>query len=291
MRTWCRRTRSRSRSSARPATRSSCSTCSRPRRGLGRAARQHRGGGERADRRARPRRPRADPPRGRAGLTFRAARLRARARAGRARRRTSETWAAAVDDPRSSTPTATCASAARSSARSPTPGCRSGCGARCTLAVGEALERDLGSDVDADPAVLSLHFSRAGDHARAWRYALLGAERASARFAAADAARLYRTRDRRASRRGDARRELARGLGVARRGADAGRRDAAAERRTRLGARLIADDPVAQARICFRRGQIAERSELPRAVRWMTRGLRTLEQRPAAARRSAGARG
>ena len=46
-------------------------------------------------------------------------------------------------------------------------------------AVGEALERDLGTDVDADPAVLSLHFSRAGDHDRAWRYALLGAERAA----------------------------------------------------------------------------------------------------------------
>ena len=59
-------------------------------------------------------------------------------------------------------------------------------------AVGEALERDLGTDVDADPAVLSLHFSRAGDHDRAWRYAVLGAERARARFAAADAARLYR---------------------------------------------------------------------------------------------------
>ena len=59
-------------------------------------------------------------------------------------------------------------------------------------AVGQALERDLGRDADADPAVLSLHFIRAGDLGRTWKYSRLGAERASARYAHADAAELYR---------------------------------------------------------------------------------------------------
>jgi class 3 adenylate cyclase/tetratricopeptide (TPR) repeat protein len=149
-------------------------------------------------------------------------------------------------------------------------------------AVGEALERDLGGDVDADPAVLSAHFGSAGDHDRAWRYALLGAQRASARFAVADAVRLYR-----------------RAIDAHRGGASVSAEDLAAvwealgealmlvgetpaaEHALGSAARLLAGEPVAEARICFRRGQIAERSELSRAVRWMTRGLRALEDSPA----------
>ncbi len=59
-------------------------------------------------------------------------------------------------------------------------------------AVGAALERDAGDDVDAEPAVLSLHFFLAGDWERAWRYGLAGAEHAAQRYAHADASRLYR---------------------------------------------------------------------------------------------------
>ncbi len=59
-------------------------------------------------------------------------------------------------------------------------------------AVGAALERDAGDDVDAEPAVLSLHFFLAGDWERAWRYALGGAEHAAQSYAHADASRLYR---------------------------------------------------------------------------------------------------
>lgn len=147
-------------------------------------------------------------------------------------------------------------------------------------AVGEALERDLGADVDADPAVLSLHFSRAGLHDRAWRYALMGAERARSHFAVADAVALYR-------RAIDAHRgatvspsELAavwESLGEALMQVG---EIPAAEHALTAASRLVAGEPVAQARICFRRGQIAERSELSKAVRWMRRGLRTLEQIP-----------
>ena len=146
--------------------------------------------------------------------------------------------------------------------------------------VGAALEADLGREADADPTVLSLHFSRARDHDRAWRYALMGARGAAGRFAHAEAASLYR------------------------RALDAGRANAASpaelaaawealgEALTQTGElvhatnaftsarRLQADDAIAQARLCFRHARITESSELSSAVRWTRRGLRTLEQVP-----------
>ena len=147
-------------------------------------------------------------------------------------------------------------------------------------AVGEALEPDLGRDADADPAVLSLHFTFAGDHQRAWRYACMGAERASGRFAHADAARLYRRAidAGREARVGDS--EIAHiweALGEALR--QAGERGAAATAFT-SARRLVAGDPIAEARLLFRQGQIAERSErVNAAVRWVHRGLVVLHGR------------
>src|SRR5205814_111784 len=121
-------------------------------------------------------------------------------------------------------------------------------------AVGKALEADLGNDVDADPAVLSLHFSRASDYGRAWKYALMGAERAASRFAHADAATLYR-RALAAGRDADATSvELAfawEALGEAL--VLVGELAAAGDAFT-SARRLIRDEPVAQARLCFRHG-------------------------------------
>jgi class 3 adenylate cyclase/tetratricopeptide (TPR) repeat protein len=147
-------------------------------------------------------------------------------------------------------------------------------------AVGLRLEHDQGRELDADPAVLSHHFSLAGDHARAHRYAMAAAKRATERFSHADAARLYR------------------------RAIDAGRADgAAADRATLADAweelgealravgepapamraltearRLLREDPLAQARLCDRHAEVAKLSEsLPVAVRWLKRGLRGVE--------------
>ena len=50
------------------------------------------------------------------------------------------------------------------------------------------------------------------------------------------------------------------------------RRDAGRRARAGSARRLLAGEPIAEARICFRRGQIAERSELSSAVRWMRAG-------------------
>jgi class 3 adenylate cyclase/tetratricopeptide (TPR) repeat protein len=148
---------------------------------------------------------------------------------------------------------------------------------RLHSAVGRALEPDLGRDADADPAVLSLHFSLAGENTQAWKYALIAARRAGARFAHADAARLYE----RAIQTGRAdsvdQTELAaawEALGEAL--VQVGELSAASRALT-SSRRLVTNDPVAQARLCFRHGKIGERGEMSTAVRWMRRGLRNLE--------------
>ena len=121
------------------------------------------------------------------------------------------------------------------------------------LAVGLRLEREQAGDHDANAAVLSNHFALAGDHARAQRYAMIAASRASERFAHADAARLYR-------RAIDAGRAIAvrrRTVGRwPRRGSRWARRcdrvgePAAASRALTEARRLLRDDPLAQARVC-----------------------------------------
>ncbi len=151
-------------------------------------------------------------------------------------------------------------------------------------AVGRSLERDRGQDLDADPAVLSLHFLRAEDYARAHRYAMLGARRATDRFSHADAARLYR-RAIEAARAGGMVSERAHVRALA----DAweqlgdalrctGEPDAATQA-LRQARRLLDEDPAAQARLCHRHAEVAERSEsLTSAVRWLKRGLRCLDE-------------
>ena len=278
-----RRTRSRSRSSARRATRSSCSTCSL-------APRAARASCPDTIEAAASARIDALDPGDRAlirraavlGLLFRAARLRARARArrGRAGRRGRGRGCPgtsisdgdgylrfAQPDPR---------------ARSPTPACRSGCAARCTW---RSARRS--SATSAPTSTPTRRSSRCISAAPATTRAR-GATRC---WAPSGRARASPPPTRRACTAGDRRRtaaptiagaELARvweALGEAL--MLVGENDEA-ERALDAARRLIAGDPVAEARICFRRGQIAERNELARAVRWMRRGLRALERTPGA---------
>jgi tetratricopeptide (TPR) repeat protein len=143
--------------------------------------------------------------------------------------------------------------------------------------VAEALERARGDDVDANPAVLSRHFILAGDHERAWRYARTAAERAVAKFAQADAARLYRRAIDAGRQAGASRANLAQcweALGEAL--MHSGHSAAAADALT-AARRLVSDDPPAQARLFLRHVRIAHRQGgLTAAVRWGNRGLRVL---------------
>jgi class 3 adenylate cyclase/tetratricopeptide (TPR) repeat protein len=149
------------------------------------------------------------------------------------------------------------------------------------LAVGLRLERELSGDHDASAAVLSNHFGLAGDYARAHRYAMLAAERATERFSHADAVRLYR----RAIDAGRALRPAADGRVLAEAWEQLGEalrrvgEPGAASRALTEARRLLRDDPIAQARLCDRQAEVAERNEaLSRAVRWLMRGLRVLDE-------------
>ena len=143
-------------------------------------------------------------------------------------------------------------------------------------AVGLRLEQE---HLDADPAVLSNHFALAGDYARAHRYAMLAAKRATERFSHADAARLYRRAidTGRAGGSADARSlaEAWEQLGEELRYVG---EPAAASRALTEARRLLPDDPIAQARLCVGHAEVASRSEaLTAAVRWLKRGFRCLE--------------
>jgi class 3 adenylate cyclase/tetratricopeptide (TPR) repeat protein len=155
---------------------------------------------------------------------------------------------------------------------------------RLHAAAGAALEAELRDTADEQAARLSVHFLLADDHARAWRYARLAADRALRRAAYADAASLYR------------------------RALDAGRRldippdelagvwESLAEARVRTGElqeaaaaltttrRLVADDPVRGARLLWQHARIAERvGNVHQTVRWSGRALRALDDRDDAA--------
>jgi class 3 adenylate cyclase/tetratricopeptide (TPR) repeat protein len=148
------------------------------------------------------------------------------------------------------------------------------------LAIGLRLEREQDGEHDSDAAVLSSHFARAGDYARAHRYAMHAARRATERFSHADAARLYR----RAIEAGRALGPEADVLALADAWEHLGEalrrvgEPAAASRALTEARRLVRDDPIAQARLCDRQAEVAERSAaLSRAVRWLTRGLAVLD--------------
>ena len=147
-------------------------------------------------------------------------------------------------------------------------------------AVAQRMEQD---GTLADPAALSLHFLFADDHARAHKYALAGAELATARFSHADAARLYR-RAIEAGRAAGMLNDSAGAPALARAWEQLGDalrctgEPAAATRALTAARRLVSDDPLALARICHRHAEVAERTEsLTDAVRWLRRSLRYVE--------------
>ena len=144
--------------------------------------------------------------------------------------------------------------------------------------VGARLEREVGDAPGERAAVLSLHFHLAGDHARALRYARLGADRAREHGAHADAARLYRraTDAARGANAEDA--ELAAlWLALGEANARTGHPEDAqsAFRRAR---RLAGGDPVGEGEALLRQTELAERAgDAARAVRAGLRALRVLE--------------
>jgi class 3 adenylate cyclase/tetratricopeptide (TPR) repeat protein len=148
------------------------------------------------------------------------------------------------------------------------------------MAVGLRLEHGTTHEPDTDPAILSHHFSQGGDYARAHRYAMAAAKRATERFSHADAARLYR----RAIDAGRADGGIADSRSLADAWEELGEalrnlgEPAAAAKALTEARRLLPDDPIAQARLFNLHAEVAERSAaLTAAVRWLKRGFRSLE--------------
>ncbi len=132
--------------------------------------------------------------------------------------------------------------------------------ARLHLAAGEAFE-SLRTGDDAEIAMLSLHFSHAGDHERTYRYASAAAARADAKYAASEAIVHYERAIEAARRLDDVsdadRRHLLVALGDARQ--LAGLFDSALEA-FRRAAQAAGDDDLARAEIYLRRARVRERA-------------------------------
>jgi class 3 adenylate cyclase/tetratricopeptide (TPR) repeat protein len=148
------------------------------------------------------------------------------------------------------------------------------------MSVGVRLEGDSDHELDANPAILSHHFSLAGDQARAHRYAMDAAKRATDAFSHVDAARLYRRaiEAARADAGGADPADVAQAweqLGEALR--CVGEPRAAAKALTEAR-RILRDDPIAQARLFHRHAEVATGSEaLSASVRWVNRGFVCLD--------------
>ena len=144
--------------------------------------------------------------------------------------------------------------------------------------IGAGLELEAGADVEDAAAILSLHFMRAGRHDSAWRYARIAADRASERYAHADAAVLYRRALDAARTLDVSDRELAdvwESLGLAR--AHTGELPAAMSAFA-ASRRLVAGDVVAEATLLHRHAVVdVHAGRVLPAVRWVKRGLRALE--------------
>jgi class 3 adenylate cyclase/tetratricopeptide (TPR) repeat protein len=154
---------------------------------------------------------------------------------------------------------------------------------RRALHAAAARSREQDPDLETDPAVLSLHYLNAEDHANAYRYAILAAERARQRYAHADAARLYR-RAIDAGRAAGMAKDPERAAAMAHVWEQLGDslrcigEPAAAAQALTTARRLLMRDPIAQARLSDRLARVADRSEsLTPAVRWLKRGLTYLD--------------
>lgn len=149
------------------------------------------------------------------------------------------------------------------------------------LRAAQSIEARAGDAPDEVAEVLALHYEQAQQHEATWRYGRLAATRASAKGAPADAV-AHHERALAAVRRvpgaapdevADAWVELSIDAGIA--GFHERSRSA-----LRVARRLLSDDPVALAGLCFREARMATAYGRSRdVVRWIRRGLRHIEGR------------
>jgi len=144
---------------------------------------------------------------------------------------------------------------------------------------GELMER-FAADPAAKSDSLALHFSMAGDHERAWRYARIAADRAVRAYANADAARLYQMALEAGRRLPNADAAELVQLWTDRGNVCmlAGLFDHALEA-YRAAGQLVSDDPVRSAELLRRQAEAYERAgAFTRAIRALSHGMRLLAE-------------
>jgi class 3 adenylate cyclase/tetratricopeptide (TPR) repeat protein len=150
---------------------------------------------------------------------------------------------------------------------------------RLHLNVGLRWEREV-PDPDENGGLLSLHLSLGGEYDKAWRYACIAGERAAGMFANIEAAQLYERAIDAGKRCGAEREELRSAY------EELGRMQTLTgvyvqAKRSFAEAHRLADDPVTRARMMLRRAYIEEYvGSYPRALGWLTRARRVLEEAP-----------
>jgi class 3 adenylate cyclase/tetratricopeptide (TPR) repeat protein len=145
---------------------------------------------------------------------------------------------------------------------------------------GEAIERQRSSE-DDELDLLALHFFHGRMHDKAWSYSRRAADAAQTKFAMVEATEhLERALDAAPGVSGIEVEELAgvfETLGDLRERLGQYPQAAAAYRGAR---RLVSDDDIATARLCFKHSILQERNgTLPQALRWLSRGLKPLTGR------------
>jgi class 3 adenylate cyclase/tetratricopeptide (TPR) repeat protein len=146
-------------------------------------------------------------------------------------------------------------------------------------AVGETIEAELRESAEDEAAILSLHFFEAQRFAQAWRYSSTAGRAASGMYANVEAETLLLRAIESARRLGDLpRAELAEAfecLGEVRIRLGDYDRGGVALREAR---RLAQGDPAETARLMLREGAVQwRRGRHTQALRWIRRGLRSLE--------------
>jgi predicted ATPase len=153
---------------------------------------------------------------------------------------------------------------------------------------GEMIERSAGSDPEAVADLLALHFARAGDDERTWRYARVAGDQAREAFANVEAGQLYEQALEAGRRLGGIPVETQAGLltlvGDVREAA--GLFDDALNA-YRRAFKLLAGDPIGRAELQVKKARALERAgRYVQALREVTGGLRlveAVEEKPAAA--------
>ena len=143
---------------------------------------------------------------------------------------------------------------------------------------GDSLLRTASRRGDEQPELLSFHYLHAQRYDEAWRYSLQAAARSTAVYANYEATEYYEralTAGRRLEVAPDRLADVHESLGDARNLIGDYTGAAAAYRASR---RLVAEDPVSQARLILKLARVQGwLDRYANALRWITRGIRTLE--------------